>query len=166
MTELEILKQQGYLIIEDVIDPDEFATLIRELEETIDTTAKDLVAAGCLRDTCPGEPFERRLASLSRFEPARLALWRSVQGKHHKSEGLFNIITHSKLLDRVALLIGNEILAHPQFNIRAILPDHIGNIAPWHQDSAYLGNAAAETLIVNFWIPLQDTGPDLAPLEV
>ena len=58
-------------------------------------------------------------------------------------------------MDIVESLIGPEILAHPQFNYRAKLPDQKLTVIPWHQDLAYLRpEEAGDTLVVNFWIPL------------
>lgn len=166
MNELQILKERGYLTLREVLPVRAFDVLIGELEDIISVTANELSVAGYLNDLCAGEPFERRLASLSKFEKAKLPLWRSVQGKHHKSAGLFQIITHPSLLDCVAKFIGNEILAHPQFNIRAVLPNQLENTAPWHQDLGYLDETATKTFTVNFWLPLQNTNREKGALEV
>ena len=69
----------------------------------------------------------------------------------------FKLRTWPSLLDVVESIIGPEILAHPQFNIRTKLPDQVETVLPWHQDLAFVNSEeAGDTLLVNCWIPLVD----------
>lgn len=79
---------------------------------------------------------------------------------------MFAVLTHPALLDIVESLIGPEILAHPQFNLRAKLPAHEIGVVPWHQDLGYLRPEADETPMVNFWIPLVDAPMETGALQV
>ena len=79
---------------------------------------------------------------------------------------MFAVQTHPAILDIVESLIGPEILAHPQFNIRPKLPNQDTSVVPWHQDLGYLQPDASETFMVNFWIPLVDATVENGCMEV
>ena len=68
-------------------------------------------------------PFETRLAQLCSATSAQDAVW--LQGANEgklKTRGMFAIYTAPPLLDVAEQIVGKEVLAHPQFNIRAKLP--------------------------------------------
>ena len=88
-----------------------------------------------------------------------------VNGKL-RTPGMFQILTEPALLDVVESMIGPEILAHPQFNIRAKLPNQDTSVVPWHQDLAYLQPDAEKTFMVNAWLPLVDATVENGCLEV
>ena len=162
-SELAQYLDQGYLSVPDVIAPDAFDLLIAELEANIDAQARVLAAEGKLDELCEGMSFAERLAHLCAAvddDEARQALWRIGHGKHHKTAGMFAVWTHPTLVDVAEQIIGSEILAHPQYNIRAKLPNQLETVVPWHQDLGYLERDADETFMLNFWIPLVD-----APME-
>lgn len=146
-------KKQGYLLLEDVFDPAVLEPLKAELVERIDAFARQAQAAGRLADLCQDEPFERRLAGLVAQLDEAGDILGQMNGKL-KTAGMFKILTCPALLDIVESVIGPEILAHPQFNLRAKLPQQDATVVPWHQDLGYLEADATETFMVNFWIPL------------
>lgn len=159
---------EGYLVVEDLLGPDVLAPLIGEFEAAIDAKARAMYAAGQLSQLHEGAPFETRLALLYADAEGEAAqdLWRVGQGKHHKTDGMFAVWTCSALLDIVEQVIGPEILAHPQFNSRAKLPDHEQTVVPWHQDMGYLEREADDTFMVNFWIPLVDAPMETGSMQV
>ena len=159
---------EGYLVVEDVLGPEVLAPLIGEFEAAIDAKARALHAAGQLSQLHEGAPFETRLALLYADAEGEAAqeLWRVGQGKHHKTAGMFAVWTCPALLDIVEEMIGPEILAHPQFNSRAKLPDHEQTVVPWHQDTGYLQREADDTFMVNFWIPLVDAPMETGAMQV
>ena len=75
-------------------------------------------------------------------------------------------MTHPALLAIVEAAIGPEILVHPQFALRAKLPEQEATVVPWHQDVAYLKADAADTLMINTWIPLVDATIENGCLQV
>jgi ectoine hydroxylase-related dioxygenase (phytanoyl-CoA dioxygenase family) len=165
-TRAEQFREEGYLLLENVIPPGDLQPLIQEFEEVIEAKAQELYAQGLLEDLFEDEPFDRRLARLYESMQDGSPLWRAVQGKHHKTAGMFSIVTHSALLDIVESLIGAEILAHPQFNSRAKLPHHDPTVVPWHQDLGYLEFEADGTFMVNFWIPLVEATMEMGAMQV
>ena len=169
--QIAFYKDQGYLLVEDVIPVEDLQLLISELNETVDQNARKAQASGELSDIFEDEPFERRLARIveSVSDPSDSSfsdtLFAGLQGKL-KTEGMFAVQTHSAILDIVESLIGPEILAHPQFNIRPKLPNQDTSVVPWHQDLGYLEPDASETFMVNFWIPLVDATVENGCMEV
>jgi phytanoyl-CoA hydroxylase len=158
--------EEGYLLLPGLLPAAAFAPLRAELEERVEALAREQHAAGLLPELFPHDPFETRLANLYRASREPAALWRALHGKHLKTDGLFQLFTHPALLDLAESLLGPEVLAHPQFNLRAKLPDHEATVVPWHQDLGYLEAAAAGTLMVNCWIPLVDAPMEAGPLQV
>jgi len=157
---------QGYLLLEEALPAGAFDLLITELEAVVDREAREAQARSRLDDVFEGEPFDRRLAKIASRMDDPSELWRAVHGKHHKTAGMFAVIVHPALLDLVESLIGPEILAHPQFNLRAKLPGHQDTVVPWHQDLGYLEPEADATRMVNFWIPLVDAPMQTGALQV
>ena len=169
--QIAFYKDQGYLLVEDVIPVEDLQQLISELNDTVDQNARKAQAKGELSEIFEDEPFERRLARIveSIADPSDTSfsdtLFEGLHGKL-KTEGMFAVQTHPAILDIVESLIGPEILAHPQFNIRPKLPNQDTSVVPWHQDLGYLQSDASETFMVNFWIPLVDATVENGCMEV
>jgi ectoine hydroxylase-related dioxygenase (phytanoyl-CoA dioxygenase family) len=150
-------QDDGFLIIRDLLPQEAVQPLIVELEQTVADVTNQAVQEGLLAaaNTYADAPFATRLALVSNACADRNWLWQRIQGKQHKTAGMFTLRTFPSLLDVVESLIGPEILAHPQFALRPKLPDQVETVVPWHQDLAYLvPEEAGDTLVVNFWIPL------------
>ena len=164
-------KDQGYLLVEDVVPVEDLQLLISELNETVDQNARKAQANGELSELFEDEPFERRLARIveSVTDPSESSftdtLFDGLHGKL-KTDGMFAVMTHPAILNIVESLIGPEILAHPQFNIRPKLPNQDTSVVPWHQDLGYLQADATDTFMVNFWIPLVDATVENGCMEV
>ena len=107
-------------------------------------------------DTYDDAPFDTRLGMVSSACSDPNWIWGNFfRDQKIRTAGMFTLRTAPTLLDVVASLIGDEILAHPQFNYRAKLPNQDITVIPWHQDLAYLiPEEAGETLVVNVWLPL------------
>lgn len=163
--QLSFYKDQGYLIVEDAFPRGGLDPVINDLSQEIDLAAQEAHSEGRLRERFEQEPFERRLLRISEAVKDPTDILRRVKGKR-KTQGTFDLITHPAILDIVESVIGSEILAHPQFNLRAKLPGEDETVVPWHQDLAYLRSDAEETFMVNFWIPLVDTTLENGGMEV
>ena len=169
--QIKFFKEEGYLIVEDVLPPTDLQPLIEEFNEAVNLNAREAESRGWLKEIFEKEPFERRLAKIcdSADDPAlgsiQSILFRGLHAKV-KTAGMFAVITHSAILDIVESLIGPEILAHPQFNVRAKLPNQDRSVVPWHQDLGYLQLSAENTFMVNFWIPLVNATVENGCMEV
>ena len=138
--QIEKFHDDGFLIIRDLLPSEAYGPLIDELDVRVDDLTKQAVDEGLLdsADTFPDAPFATRLGLLSKACKDQNWLWRQIQGKSHKTAGMFALRTFPSLLDVAESLIGPEILAHPQSVLRAKLPDHEETVVPWHQDLGYL----------------------------
>ena len=167
--QVEQFRDDGFLVVRDLLPEEAYQPLIEELLFKVDERISEAVGEGLLdkTDTFSEEPFASRLALVSEACADRNWIWRAFPGKRHKTAGMFTLRTHHLILDATESLIGPEILAHPQSNLRAKLPDQEESVVPWHQDLAYLvPEDAGETLFVNFWIPLVPTTVENGCLQV
>jgi len=165
-TQIAQFHDLGYVLIERALPASDLQPLIHEFEEAVDRTARRCFEAGTLRALYADASFERRLALLAGATDDLSPILTAFEGKAHKTAGMFALMTHPVLLDIVEGLIGPEILAHPQFNVRAKLPGDPYRVVPWHQDLAYLEPEAADTRMVNFWIPFIDAPMETGALQV
>ena len=163
-TQLTPFKEEGYLLLEELLPDAAYHPLVEELNAVIDQKARQARDAGQLEDIFAEAPFERRLAQICSALGTGKRLIGEVLGKQHKSAGLFYLLTHPSILDVVESIIGPEILVHPQFNLRAKMPGEPEVI--WHQDIAFLDHEVEDTFMVNFWVPLVDTDMENGCLEI
>ena len=163
--QVEFLKTEGYLVVEDVFPPSLLDTLKAEFDAEVEAYARQAHADGRLAELYSDEPFERRLARVAAALDDAGELLRAMNGKL-RTPGMFAVMTYPAILDIVESVIGGEILVHPQFNARAKLPNQDATVVPWHQDLGYLQADAEPTFMVNFWIPLVDATRENGCLEI
>ena len=164
--QLSAFMNDGYLLLEEALTPGDLQPLIDDITEGIDRKARKAVCDGRLSDPFKDAPFDRRLACLRDAMDEASEIERAVTGKRLKTAGMFSVITHPALLDIVESVIGPEVLAHPQFNCQAKMPNEVRSQIPWHQDLGFLHPEAEATFMVNFWIPLVDVSVENGCLEV
>lgn len=169
---LDAFRHDGYLVVEDAIPPADLDPLIDEFNQSVEANAQEAKSQGLIKQTFDDHPFPTRLARIVEASPDPEAaddidgvLFRNLRGKL-RSPAMFNLLSHPNLLDIVASVIGEEILVHPQFNVRAKLPSQDRTVVPWHQDLGYLEPDASDTMMVNFWLPLVDATKENGCLEV
>ena len=158
--------EDGYLAIEALLSPADLQPLIDDITQGIDAKARQACAEGRLRTLFGDEPFDRRLARIREAMDDPSEVERAVTGKRLRTAGMFSVITHPAILDVVESIIGPEVMFHPQFNCQAKMPGENRSKIPWHQDLGFLHPEAAQTFMVNFWIPLVDATVENGCLEV
>jgi phytanoyl-CoA hydroxylase len=183
---LERLEVDGYVVVEDVFDPDaDFAPLIAEWNDVLTGIAEDLIAEGVLASPHAELPFDQRLIAISlesgRNLPQPFDI--SLPQKHithetpmHISDTVFGLITAERLLDVVAPLIGPEIISNPVQHIRMKLPERalssegesssLAGSASWHQDLGVLTEEADTATILSVWVPITDATVENGCLKV
>ena len=148
----------GFLFARNVLPNESLQPLIDELTKKVDVGVQAAIKHGILdpSDTYEDAPFETRLGMVSSACSDPNWIWSNYfRDQKIRTAGMFTLRTAPALLDVVESLIGGEILAHPQFNFRAKLPNQDITVIPWHQDLAYLiPEEAGKTLVVNVWLPL------------
>ena len=150
--------EDGFLFVRNILPNEVLQSLIDELAQRVDDGTRAAVKHGILdpSDTYNDAPFEMRLGRVSSACSDPNWIWSNYfRDQKIRTAGMFTLRTAPALLDVVESLIGSEILAHPQFNYRAKLPNQDITVIPWHQDLAYLiPEEAGDTLVVNVWLPL------------
>ena len=150
--------EDGFLFVRNLLPNEALQPLIDELAQRVDDGTRAAVEHGILdpSDTYNDEPFEKRLGMVSNACSNPNWIWSNYfRDQKIRTAGMFTLRTAPALLDVIESVIGSEILAHPQFNYRAKLPNQDITVIPWHQDLAYLiPEEAGETLVVNVWLPL------------
>ena len=173
--QLEELTERGFLVLPELFPTSALGPLLGELDSFLARKTSAEVAAGALSaetaEGFAGKRFDRKAASLCAAlgePPAHMPPTLSeVSQKSHTTAGMFQLMTHPTILDMVESALGTgEILVHPQFNMRGMLPGAGG--VRWHQDLAFLEPEAEPTKFVNLWLPLTDITPTAGngPLSV
>jgi ectoine hydroxylase-related dioxygenase (phytanoyl-CoA dioxygenase family) len=160
---LEQFHRNGYLLLEDGLADAQLVPLIAEYESYIDRRASELYAAGQLTQTYAGEPFERRLACISRETGI---LYPELDIMHLRGPATFAFLRNETLLDIVESLVGPEILCSPIQHLRPKLPSGLTprgsdpHVVHWHQDAGVTWPEADPYFILTLWIPLVDATPE------
>ena len=160
--QVETFHQNGYLVVEDALSDEDLNPLIADFEELIDTIADELYAEGKIGERYETQPFERRIAWLTK--EAGDPLQGQVSFPVNLRRPIFDFLHNANLLDRLESIVGSEIYCNPTHHVRPKLPEPLMDEgfdnwiqqSPFHQDAAVLMPEADDTLIVTTWIPLVD----------
>ena len=160
---LEFFLEQGYLVLEDVLAHEELQPVIEEITSEIDIRVEKLMKSGELSNNYAGEPFETRLASISK-ETAKIAvsIWNGIL----HGPAIFHLITHPKLLDVASAFCGDELIASSVYRLRPKIPNFGYGEVPAHQDSGYFEPFCDDSLIITMWVPMVDTNEENGCLYV
>lgn len=158
--QLEFFHREGFLVLPDLLPSSVTDALAAEIDAFLERKAAEEMAAGRLGSADVARlsrlPFDERAARLCALleePPAHMPpTLAAVSSKSHTTKGMHALMTAPEILEVVSSVLGEEILVHPQFNMRGMLPETQGVI--WHQDLAFLEPEAEPTPFANFWIPL------------
>ena len=170
--QMEAFHREGYLAVEGVLASQDLDLLIADFDALVDTVAQDLRKEGAITELYAEEPFERRIALLTRAVGS--SLQSRVSFPNNQRRPLFDFLNNQKLHDLVEGLVGPEIFCHPCQHIRPKLPEgfvgpeyeDFAGKSPPHQDAGVLLPDADETLVVTTWIPLVDATVETGTLQV
>lgn len=184
-TQLEHFTEEGYLVVEHVLDPDrDIAPVLAEYAGVLDGIAESLKAEGLLRSTYRELPFRERLirvcAESGRNFPQEFDISLPQTGVKadtpiHVGPAAFRLLTAPRLLDLVEALIGPEIYSNPVQHIRMKLPKravaksgYSGLVSqiPWHQDNGVILPEADESRILTVWMPLNEATVENGCMQV
>lgn len=155
--------EKGYLVLENVLEDEDLQPVIDELSSEIHKRAGQAVEKGELSGTFGDEPFETRLASISK-QNAKIAV--SIWNGALHGPAIFHLISHPRLLDVAEYFCGDEIIASSVYRLRPKIPNFGYGEVPAHQDSGYFEPFCDSSLIVTMWIPLVDTNEENGCLYV
>ena len=184
--QLTQFEEQGYLVVEDVLDPvADLQAVLDEYDTVLDGIVDGLIAEGVLRETYKGLPFPERLTRVSmesgRNFPQHFDISLPQSGVKydtpmHHGPAVFRLLTNQRLLDVVESIVGPEIYSNPVQHIRTKLPkkavsstykyNGLLQKVDWHQDNGVILPEADEATILTVWVPLTDATVENGCMQV
>src|SRR5579871_1141221 len=167
--QLAEFRAEGVLVVEDVLKEADLAPVIDEYASWIDRRARELAAAGDIKDLCEDAPFERRIALLY-AQSSEITSGLDIM--FVRGPATFAFMRNQRLLDAVESLVGPEITCNPIQHIRAKPPAAVSSAGtgfynvPWHQDAGVTWEEADASDIVTCWLPLVDATVQNGCMEV
>ena len=178
--------EEGYVIVEGALTDDDLDPVIAGIEAFVDERARSLHEEGRITELHEGEPFERRLALVTREDTS---IYDDIDIMNMRAEAVFRFLGNDRLLNLVQSFVGPEITCSPIQHLRAKLPDNVihggngdesahsernedlaarvkENVAPWHQDAQVHHEDADPVFILTVWLPLCDTDEENGCLQI
>ena len=174
--QVEQFRQQGYLLVENLFNPEEdINPIVEEYKGVLDRLACELHAKGEIPATYADLPFGKRLIEIYKASGKVHAQYFdfSLPGADVKEDtpfwvgpAVFNMLRNEKLLDAVESIIGPEIYSNPVQHVRLKPPEHLTpkdaqgrpqlGKTPVHQDNGVVLPIADQTDMLTVWFPLWD----------
>jgi phytanoyl-CoA hydroxylase len=174
--QLEQFDREGYLVVENVLDPKEdIAPLFAEYSTVLDGIVDALVADGMLSSRYADLPFSDRLIQVcmesgrvfsSHFDISLPQKGVKYDSPIHVGPAVFRLLTSPRLLDVVESVVGPDVYSNPVQHIRTKLPPKVfengaqanGLVSKveWHQDNGVVLPEADEATILTVWLALTD----------
>ena len=181
--QLRFFEEEGYLVIEDVIDQKSVLDPVRqEYSELMDRLYDGWHVEGKV-PAPDGMSFDDKLLTAYRagcdwFQPMDISLPANEitnDTPFHFGPAVFNLLTCPSVLDIVQSLIGSEITSNPIQHVRIKPPAidlrdgearaHITK-TEWHQDQGVTHESADKTNLITVWIAVSDAPEENGCLEV
>ncbi len=171
-TQLQQFAQEGYLVVDSVVDPErDFTPTIEEYAELLDSLARQLYAEGKITSLYEDLEFPARLTEICAESRRDLSQHFDISLPQNgvkpgtpifTGPAMFRLLSNPDLLDLVESVIGPEIFSSPVQHVRVKLPERaIANSAngliakvPWHQDIGVLLPEADQSTVLTVWMPL------------
>ena len=175
--QLEHFHREGYLVVDDLIDPAAVLDpLVSEYEQRLEKLACRLHQDRRIKSTYAGLDFGDRLTRVYQdsgqvhsqyfdFSLPQRGVTRKTPMWHGRA--VFDLLTAPPLLDAVESIVGPEIYSNPVQHVRLKPPEHLTpknsetglaqlGATPWHQDAGVVTADADESEILTVWIPVWD----------
>jgi len=143
----------GFVLKHKLFVPQELSPVCKSVDHLVDLVARNLYAAGKIKNLHANAGFYKRLTLLEKEYPGCTVL---LHKQGILPSEISTLWTDSRLLDIAQQLVGPEIAGHPVWNLRCKTPQNEQATVPWHQDTAYLEPSCWGTLQLTAWIPLID----------
>jgi phytanoyl-CoA hydroxylase len=183
--QLAQFEEQGYLVVEGVLDPVlDIRPILVEYEGVLDTIAEQFLERGWIAQLYRELPFRERLIRICRESGKSLSQYFDFSLPQtgvradtpiHAGPAVFSLLTSPRLLDVVESVVGPEIYSNPVQHIRMKLPpgvlpaanaDGLNATIPWHQDNGVILPEADEATILTVWLPLNEATIENGCLQV
>ena len=164
-SEVSFFHENGYLLLENVLDENDLATVIEEYTGIIGERAERLDKEGKLTSTYSDKPFTERLLHLATEAPEVTA---DLDIMRARGEATFNFLKNPKILDLAESFVGSEIVCNPIQHIRPVLPKRESQRlpTPWHQDAGVCWPDTDPYFMLTIWIPIVDATLENGCLQV
>ena len=183
-TQINFFNENGYLVVENVLDQASVLDPVRaEYETLLDGLYGEWLATGLVTTPPKDLDFWGKLlaayqAECDYFQPMDISLPGdriAADTPMHFGPAVFNMLTAPRLLDMVEDLIGPELTSNPIQHVRIKPPAtrlqsdeiraHI-TATDWHQDRAVALEEADETQMVTVWLAVTDATVENGCLQV
>ena len=167
--QVQEFRENGVVVVENVVTEADLAPLIKAHEAWIDRRARQLHDAGKITDLAENEGFGTRFAKLYEQSPE---IEKGLDVMHARLPEMFAFLHNDNLLDAVECLVGPDITCSPIQHIRAKPPATSSGTGagfynvPWHQDSGVTWDEADNSEIVTCWMALVDATVENGCMEV
>ena len=177
-------EREGWVIFEDVFDPDrDFAALFHDFERIADGLADETLTPEQRAAWPLSGDLHAKLIYLaesageidpSPFDPSiRPTTVATATRLPYLGKPVFDLLRHPRLLDVVEPFVGPEIYSCPIQHARIKVPerllaqeDALGRATPWHQDHAVQSREADDTEMTTAWVALSDAKADGGCLKI
>ena len=176
--QIEQFDEEGYLFIDDLLDPKrDLDPIIDEYETVLERLANELYERDEIASRYADLSFGERLTQMTQetgksleryFSPRLPPLSTKRDTPFWTGPAVFDAIRNDKILDVLESLIGGEIYASPMQSVRIKPPEHRlprdpktgallrDGATPWHQDGAFFDPEVDDAEMVTVWFPLTD----------
>ena len=146
---------EGFLLKNDIFKNNEFDLLKFEINSIIQDICNNYSKNYVFENDFSELSFEERLSSIYKSYPylGKEIVESISHGKFNESS-ILQAIRHKKLVDCIANLIGNDIVASSIYRVRPKLPSFSGGEIPLHQDAGYQNSNCDKLLSITCWIPI------------
>lgn len=179
--QLDRFRNEGYLVIENLIDETTLNAVRAEYAAKMETLYSQWHRQGLVPEAGPG--FWAKLdacykAGFDWYQPFDISLPHHdirADTPMHFGPAVFHMATHGRLLDMVECLIGPEITSNPIQHVRIKPPQdevpssetraHIVS-TDWHQDMGVTMPEADNTTMITVWLAITDATVENGCLQV
>lgn len=173
--QLRQFKNEGLLVVEDVLSSTETDAVLKDYEHRLDEVAALYQDRGLIDDPMVTSSFAERYTALAGKVPGffehlditlPLVLEMPEDAPYYASPAVFDIITNEKILDIAESILGPEISSNPAQHVRIKPPEialtdqinassYIGRTT-WHPDMGALLDEAIDSNILTVWVAITD----------
>ncbi len=181
--QIKEFNSQGFLVLEDVIDPATRQAVMDEYADLMDRLYDSWHAQGHVPAATPDMGFWDKLdvayrAGFDWYQPLDISLPHdgiTTQTPMHFGPAVFDMVTHPRILDIAESLLGPELTSNPIQHVRIKPPErrvaadevraHIVS-TDWHQDRGVTLESADDTQMVTVWLAITDATVENGCLQV
>ncbi|MEM7336886.1 MAG: phytanoyl-CoA dioxygenase family protein [Chloroflexota bacterium] len=177
--------ENGYLVVEDLLEKDEIQALVDDYGQLLKTLAPQFYAEGKIPAAFEDLPFEARLTAVlsestenlfAHFDISLPNATITNETPFHLSKSIFNMIKNPRILDVIETLIGSEIYASPIQHVRIKPPQtkiernqqqsSLVQRTGWHQDQGVAREESDDTEMITVWLAITDATLENGCLQI